>query len=274
MSHLLLLFFAMPAWSGSAPTIPLASLNDPNALQAVQQALNGSFQVTGGTITGNVIVTSGTLVTTSITFPSGVQTGPAPSASGTNIWTGSNTNAAGSTVAVLGYNNWEVMVASGDFVNLNASTITITSYWGNTSSTTYRVEFSIQANTNVQAPFIRMNGDAPGSTNYIYAGHCDNTGAPNSPTSSGAAQWQIMDSNNSVPAGGWITGRLWLRTPYGTPNISFTAITDNNSNTFDHCSIGGFYKTTSAPSKLTFFAATTNKINGHWELWEGQQQQP
>jgi hypothetical protein len=208
-----------------------------------------------------------------VQFHDGSTQDTAASLSGSNYYT------SASTINVTGYNNWEIIVASGDFSKVTAATATIpTSYWGSTSSTTYHVHYEFR---NVLASSTRLmfNNDAT-STNY-------NTGTYGLRWSGAAFGGNNSNSfcfastpDNTTDINTTTIGDFRFTTKYGGPSTTIIAYqmnmwTDgdaglNGSTINNYCKYAG----SSLPAQINFNSTVVNSITGHWEIWQAQYHQP
>ncbi len=204
-----------------------------------------------------------------ITFNDGTTQDTAPG-------NGNVTFITASTVTVLGYNNWEIMIASHDFSNVIADTATITSYAGFTSTTTYRWKWDVQnigATSAGGGLFVQMNGAV---TNYATgSGECYNGAAANALTNR-TNNIPTMENANTLAIGDTMSGDFTFKTFYGAQKgIWLMWRTVNTSNTIDQCFGGSKWTGSATPTSITIEASAVNeRINGHWELWQSQSSQP
>ena len=211
-------------------TLPVEDVTKENAPQAIQQALDQTFSVQGGTIAGKVFIASHTEVGGNLVI--------SPSGWGITFPDGTRQTVAATTTAAE--ESWEVV----ETISPSAATaITSASF---ASDGYYKIVFRLTQNTAVGAHYIRINSDATAASyTWVFRSWSDaGVLATNSSTSDDLLR---ITGNQTVSAGERLNGVIYLWKVDGADNTMIRSHIDYDRN---FQVLGGGRWTSGAPTSF------------------------
>jgi len=243
--------------------LPITDLKDETATQAVQQALDDKFSVSGGTMTGTVFIASGTLTVgqgvtctnaqgSCITFPDGTTQNTAPTST---IQAGSTLTVAGLCTGLpcqIAMSSSAVAVATLTLGGLpiDISSHTLELYVNLTSSGTAGTGYAYD---------LCINGDCGSGYHWNSNGSTAGSGLNPSHAAAGmnARSFNLcpMNSGVSMTLGNWFIGKFMLSWAPSNPKQVLITGTEgcqgNGGANWYVFSLGGDYTGAALPTSIS-----------------------